>query len=62
WLAISMFPVTRQKASEKSRALKNIPYFNQVYFLDNKKTLITGFKKIRCKRFSFYHCFLFTVI
>jgi hypothetical protein len=51
-----------KKASEKSRALKNIPYFDQVYFLDNKKTLITGFKNIRSKRFSFYNYFLFEVI
>jgi hypothetical protein len=44
------------------RALKNIPYFDQDFFLDNKKTLITGFKNIRCKRFSFYNCFLFEAI
>lgn len=47
------------------RALKNIPYFDQVYFLDKKKkkkTLIIGFKSIRCKRFLFYNCFLFEAI
>jgi len=41
--AMKLLKVKKKSHSFYVRALKNIPYFDQSRFLDNKKTLITGF-------------------